>query len=219
MKNNGAVYQPPAHTGLEILWVDAHLLVVQKPAGLLSVPGRGPEKQDCLLNRCQAETGPLFVAHRLDMSTSGIILFARNKAAQRHLNRQFADRQIDKTYTAVVDGSMENDCGSIDAPIMPDWPNRPKQKIDPDGRASLTHYRVISRSNECTRVQLMPVTGRSHQLRIHLMSLGHAILGDDLYAPDPVFHRAERLLLHATSLCFTHPASEDRIHIDSPAPF
>ncbi len=219
MSNAYTVYAPPAHTGLNILFRDEHFLIVHKPAGLLSVPGNSPEKQDCMLSRCATEAGPLFVAHRLDMSTSGIILFARNKHALRGINRQFADRKIDKTYTAVVDGSMENNRGSIDAPIMPDWSNRPRQKIDVDGRASLTRYRVLSRNGDSTRVMLTPVTGRSHQLRIHLMSVGHAILGDELYAPDPAFHRAGRLLLHASALSFTHPATGCPVNIHCPAPF
>lgn len=220
MSNNAYTgYHPPLHTGLDILYRDDHFLIVQKPAGLLSVPGNSREKQDCMLNRCIAEHGELHVAHRLDMSTSGIILFARNRDALRGINRMFADREIDKTYTAVVDGIVNDERGSIDASISPDWANRPRQQIDPDGRAALTHYRVMMRSDKNTRLQLTPITGRSHQLRLHLMHIGHAILGDELYAPDRVFHQANKLLLHASALGFTHPVTGEQITIESPAPF
>jgi len=217
--NAYTTYNPPERRDPDILFQDDHVLIVQKPAGLLSVPGNSPEKQDCMLSRCMAEHGELHVAHRLDMSTSGIILFARNKEALRGINRQFADREVDKTYTAVVDGLVEHDCGRIDAPIAPDWANRPRQRIDPAGRASLTRYQVINKNSDTTRLKLIPVTGRSHQLRLHLFSIGHAILGDELYAPDRVFDQAERLLLHATALSFSHPVTDERISIECPAPF
>jgi tRNA pseudouridine32 synthase/23S rRNA pseudouridine746 synthase len=221
MSNASTVYLPPKHTGLAILFQDEHLLVVNKPAGLLSVPGKGADKQDCMVSRCALEFGDIHIAHRLDMSTSGIITFARNKDAVRAMNKLFASREVSKTYIAVVDGIMENDSGEINAPLMVDWPNRPRQKVDAEGKPSCTMYQVVSRDNttQTTRVQLTPITGRSHQLRVHLMSIGHAILGDEFYAPDAAFHKADRLLLHAAKLAFIHPITQEPLHIDCPPPF
>jgi len=216
MNNIYTTYNPPEHQGLDILFQDKHLLVVNKPAGLLSVPGNTPEKQDCMVSRCAAEYGEIHIIHRLDMSTSGIIAFARNKDAVRAMNRLFANREVSKTYLAVVDGSVAQDNGEIHAPLMVDWPNRPMQKIDAQGKPSCTLYRVLQRNKQAqtTRVQLTPITGRSHQLRVHMMSIGHAILGDELYASDTVFHKANRLLLHACRLAFVHPITGHPVHID-----
>ncbi|WP_051937946.1 RluA family pseudouridine synthase [Ghiorsea bivora] len=221
MSNRYTIYTPPPHTILHILFQDEHLLVVNKPAGLLSVPGKGLEKQDCLVSRCAAEFGEIHVAHRLDMSTSGIIVFARSKDAVRAMNQLFAGRDVSKTYIAVVDGLIEQDSGEINAPLMVDWPNRPKQKIDAEGKPSHTHYKVIDRNEKTntSRVELIPITGRSHQLRVHMMFLGHAILGDEFYASDAAFQKSERLLLHATQLHFIHPFTEQPLHIQCPPDF
>ncbi len=221
MSNRYTTYTPPPRTTLDILFQDEHLLVVNKPAGLLSVPGKGPEKQDCLVSRCAAEFGEIHIAHRLDMSTSGIITFARSKDAVRAMNQLFAGREVSKTYIAVVDGFIQQDRGEINAPLMVDWPNRPKQKIDTEGKPSCTYYKVLSRDAEAniSRVQLTPITGRSHQLRVHMMSLGHAILGDEFYASDEAFQKSTRLLLHATQLHFIHPLTEQPLHIDCPPDF
>jgi len=221
MSNRYTTYTPPPHTTLHILFQDEHLLAVHKPAGLLSVPGKGPEKQDCLVSRCVAKFGEIHIAHRLDMSTSGIIIFARSKGAVRAMNQLFAGRDVSKTYIAVVHGLIEQDSGEINAPLMVDWPNRPKQKIDTEGKPSCTHYQVISRDikTSTSRVQLTPITGRSHQLRVHMMSLGHPILGDEFYAGDEAFQKADRLLLHAAKLQFTHPFTQQVLHIDCPPDF
>ncbi len=221
MSNAYTIYKPPEHTGLDILFHDEHLLVVNKPAGLLSVPGNSPEKQDCMVSRCQAEFGDIHIVHRLDMSTSGIIAFARSKDAVRAMNKLFAAREVSKTYIAIVDGLVEQDKGEINAPLMVDWPNRPMQKIDGQGRPAHTLYQVLKRNqaDNSTRVQLTPITGRSHQLRVHMMSIGHAILGDEFYAPDAAFHKANRLLLHAAELAFIHPITGQPVHIHCPPSF
>ncbi len=207
---------------LAIVHDDAACVVVVKPSGLLSVPGRGEQVQDCLSARVQALFGDALVVHRLDMSTSGLMLFARGAAAQRTLSIAFAAREVHKRYVAVADGLVEQDSGEIDLPLMADWPNRPKQKWDREhGKPSLTRYRVIARDDPArsTRLDLEPVTGRAHQLRLHLLSLGHPILGDALYAPPSVQARADRLLLHASALRFTHPVSAAPMAFEAVAPF
>ncbi len=208
-------YNPPPHIGLDILFQDAYFLIANKPAGLLSVPGNSPEKQDCMVSRCAAEFGELHIAHRLDMSTSGIIAFARSKEAVRGLNRLFAERKVHKTYIAVVDGLVQDAQGEINAPLMVDWERRPRQMISEQGRQAHTRYQVLSRDTETntSRVQLTPITGRSHQLRVHMMSIGHAILGDEFYASDEAFAKADRLLLHAAELIFDHPITQQPLHI------
>ena len=187
-----------------LVHADDALLVLDKPAGLLAVPGRGEDKQDCLSARVQARYPDALVVHRLDMSTSGLMLFARGTAVQRRLCRAFADGEVAKQYVAVVEGRLLDDHGVIDTPLAADWPNRPRQVVDHErGKASLTHWRVLERGEDSTRLLLEPVTGRTHQLRVHLQWIGHPIRGDALYAPAPL--RAERLLLHATRLLLTHP--------------
>ena len=203
------MYCPPPDTGLDIVYQDDSLIVVDKPAGLLSVPGRGPEKADCLAARVQARFADALVVHRLDMSTSGLLLFARGERMQSELSRLFRERRIDKRYTAVVHGLLAADAGEVELPLIVDWPNRPLQKVDFEiGKHSLTRYRRIQRdeSQYLSRVELVPVTGRSHQLRVHMMSLGHPILGDDLYG-GIAYERAERLLLHAAQVAFAHPVT------------
>lgn len=213
-------YHPPtANPG--ILHIDDDLLIVDKPAGLLSVPGRGDDKQDCLLSRLRENFPEVLAVHRLDMATSGLMVVARHADMHRALSRLFETRQVNKQYRAVVDGLPTSDAGTIDLPLICDWPNRPRQMVDfAIGKPSLTHFRVLERqiAVHCSLLELTPVTGRSHQLRVHLASLGHPILGDDLYGGDS-FARAPRLLLHAAMIGFTHPASGERIEIASASPF
>lgn len=209
---------------VEILvpFADETLLVVEKPAGLLAVPGRGEAGSDCLAARVAARFADALVVHRLDMATSGLMLFARGTAAQRALSTAFAGRRVFKRYLAVVAGLVDADAGTIDLPLAADWPNRPRQKVDrASGKPSLTHWRVLSRDAAAgqTRLELEPVTGRSHQLRVHLASLGHAIVGDALYATPEVAAQSPRLLLHASQLSFEHPGDGRRLAFDSPAPF
>ncbi|HXE39901.1 MAG TPA: RluA family pseudouridine synthase [Azonexus sp.] len=213
-------YTPPADTGLSIVYADASLLVLDKPAGLLSVPGRGADKADCLASRAQAVFPDALTVHRLDMSTSGLLLMARGEAMHRALSRLFEGRQVDKRYLAVVDGYLENESGEVDLPLICDWPNRPRQKVDFDvGKRSLTRFRRVGFDPQTasSRVELEPVTGRSHQLRVHMASLGHPIRGDELYGPDP--EPGARLLLHATDLAFVHPLSASALCFHSDAPF
>jgi tRNA pseudouridine32 synthase/23S rRNA pseudouridine746 synthase len=198
--------------------VDDHLLVVEKPAGLLSVPGRSPELADCLIARVQVDHPDALTVHRLDQVTSGLVVIARGAAMQRALSMQFELRQVTKGYEALVEGVVSADAGEIDLPLIRDWPNRPRQKVDHDiGKPSLTCWRVLARDVVAsrTRLALEPVTGRSHQLRVHLASIGHPIVGDDFYgaAPDA------RVCLHAARLGFAHPATGAWCEWVSPAPF
>jgi tRNA pseudouridine32 synthase/23S rRNA pseudouridine746 synthase len=220
----------PQHVGvsdISVLYADAALLVLDKPAGLLSVPGRGPDKQDCLSARVQRHYPDALIVHRLDMATSGLIVMARGAPAQRTLSQAFASRSVSKRYVAVVDGrlaSPEPSPGLIDLPIIVDWPRRPLRIIDHErGQPSVTYWRVLphpdATATNSTRLELEPVTGRSHQLRVHLQAMGHPILGDQLYASAVVQARASRLLLHACELALTHPASGAPLHFRSPPPF
>ena len=208
-------------TDIVIVRADEALVVLRKPPGLLSVPGRGAGRADCVAARVQARFPDALTVHRLDMSTSGLMVFARGLSAQRALGRAFETRQVHKRYVAVVAGQLEADQGSVALPLICDWPNRPRQKVDPDhGKAALTHWRVMLRAptGATCRVELQPVTGRSHQLRVHLSALGHPILGDELYAPPPVVALAPRLLLHASQLGFAHPLGGDWLQFeDAPA--
>lgn len=215
-------YRPPALAHPEVLYIDDHLIIVNKPAGLLSVPGRGEDKKDCLLSRIQLNYPEALTVHRLDMVTSGIMLFARSKQIHAALSKLFEHREIKKEYTAIVDGIITNPNGKIDLPLITDWPNRPKQKVDfESGKASLTHYTVLSidSSQLMTRLKLEPVTGRSHQLRVHLLSIGHVIIGDELYAEPKIAEKSSRLLLHANRLAFTHPETDLVLDIECKAPF
>ena len=207
---------------LELAHVDAHCIVAVKPTGLLSVPGLGEHGNDCLAARVQADFHDARVVHRLDMSTSGLMLFARGADAQRALSRAFAERRVHKRYEAVVATCVAAPQGEIDLPLMADWPNRPRQKVDrKNGKPSLTRYRVLASDAErdTTRLELEPVTGRAHQLRVHLLAIGHPILGDALYAPPEVQLRAARLLLHASALRFAHPLTGAALQFESAAPF
>lgn len=205
-----------------LVYVDEHLLVLDKPAGLLAVPGRGADKQDCLSARAQALWPDARVVHRLDMATSGLFLMGRGLPMQRALSRGFAEREVDKRYEAVVAGTVgaPGAEGVIDLPLAADWPHRPRQKVDREqGRPSTTRWKVLATDGATTRLALEPVTGRSHQLRVHLQAIGHAILGDPLYAPPEAQARAPRLLLHACALRLAHPVSGEPLSFESPAPF
>jgi len=200
---------------IQILFGDADIVVAVKPAGLLSVPGRGEDKQDCLSERLDALT-----VHRLDMETSGVMVLARTPAAQSALSRQFAGRTVAKSYVAVVQGGTDTASGEVDLPLITDWPNRPRQKVcQQTGKASLTHWHVLDIEAGHSRLQLTPITGRSHQLRVHMAAIGHPILGDSLYAPALLRNAAPRLLLHAEALSFNHPRTGARQSFRVAAPF
>jgi tRNA pseudouridine32 synthase/23S rRNA pseudouridine746 synthase len=210
---------------VELVYVDDQLLVLDKPSGLLAVPGRGADKQDCLSARVQARYPDALIVHRLDMATSGLMAMARGPMAQRALSQAFAAREVKKRYIAVVAGRLQappEGWGIIDLPIAVDWPNRPLHIVDTlQGKPSLTRWRVVGydETGSNTRVELEPVTGRSHQLRVHLRELGHPILGDALYAPADVQALSHRLLLHAWSLRLAHPKTGRRLAFERAAPF
>lgn len=202
---------------LDLIYHDDSLLVVNKPAGLLAVPGRGADKQDCLSARLQQEFPDALVVHRLDMATSGLMVFARGIEIQRRLSQMFRDHEVEKRYVAVVAGSLELEEGEVELAIAADWPNRPLRKVDAElGKPSLTRYRVLERNADSTRVELKPVTGRTHQLRVHMAAIGHPILGDALYGDKA---SAPRLLLHACSLRFLHPLSNEPLNFIVPSPY
>jgi len=203
---------------MKVVHIDDAIVVVHKPAGLLAVPGRGEAGRDNLAARVQVRHADALVVHRLDMATSGLMLFARGAAVQRQLGMAFARGEVAKTYVAVVEGAVDGELGTIEAALAADWPNRPRQVVDLRlGKPSLTHWRVLERYTDSTRLQLQPVTGRTHQLRVHLQWLGHPIRGDALYAPLPL--RSDRLLLHACRLAFTHPQTGGACTFDCPAEF
>ena len=214
-----------AADAIDLIYEDAHLLVLNKPAGLLCVPGRGEDKQDCLSARAMRQWPDALIVHRLDMATSGLVLMARSAVMQRALGDAFAERRVHKRYEAIVDGAMPmKDAWSvIDAPLMADWPRRPLQKVDPSGKPSVTRWRALHSSPAAnaaaTHVVLEPLTGRSHQLRVHLLSIGHPILGDALYGSEEVQARAPRLLLHASELGFVHPATQEPLRFERAADF
>lgn len=215
-------YIPPVHHGLAIVYQDMHLLALNKPAGLLAVPGRGEDKQDCLASRVQAEYPEALVVHRLDMATSGLMLMARSETMQKQLSMMFEKRRIEKRYIAIVHGRLDNDQGEIDLPLITDWPNRPKQKVDHStGKPALTSYQVLGydHTSDTSRVELRPHTGRSHQLRVHMQAIGHPILGDCLYACGTVRQSFSRLALHAEDLRFTHPLTQHALKLRSATPF
>ena len=206
---------------LQVIHEDEALLVLDKPAGLLCVPGRGADKQDCLSERARQRWHDALVVHRLDMGTSGLVLMARGIEMQRALSAAFADREVHKRYEAIVDGAMplRQEWSLIDAPLMADWPRRPLQKIDPEGKPSLTRWKALSvlpGEPAATHVLLEPLTGRSHQLRVHLLSIGHPILGDALYGDAALQARAARLLLHASELGFVHPVTQQSLFFNRP---
>ena len=212
------VYSPP-NDPLVILHEDYELLVVDKPSGLLSVPGKGEHLSDCLLARVQAAFPTALLVHRLDRDTSGVIVFALSPHAQRHLGLQFERRQVKKTYVARVWGEISDKKGSIDLPLIVDWPNRPLQMVDFEiGKKAVTDWRVVRARAGETRVRLMPQTGRSHQLRVHMKEIGHPILGDPFYAHGPA-REYPRLMLHSETLQLRHPDGGAGVRINAPAPF
>jgi tRNA pseudouridine32 synthase/23S rRNA pseudouridine746 synthase len=220
------------NASLPVIHADDHLVVVNKPSGLLSVPGRGPDKQDCVWRRVQTRFADALVVHRLDQATSGLLVLARGLEAQRRLSDAFARRQVDKRYLAWVHGHpreaahcMPHPCldepgwSAIDLPLMADWPNRPRQIVSPEGKPCLTFWRLIDplKSPDRSLLELRPHTGRSHQLRVHLQAIGHPILGDDLYG-----HRqapgSPALQLHACQLSLPHPFEDQTLHLHAPLP-
>ena len=226
--------QAEIQAGIQLVYADASLLVLDKPSGLLSVPGKGEDKQDCLSTRVQTVYADALVVHRLDMATSGLMMMARGSQAQRRLSDAFANRAVSKQYCALVTGRLnpaKDGWGVIDLPIALEWPRRPLRHIDAaTGKPSLTRWRLDSQASPVsaidfehsaafTRLVLAPETGRSHQLRVHLAAIGHPILGDTLYAPIEVQQRAGRLLLHASDLALTHPETGQIMQFHSPPPF
>lgn len=209
-------YNPPAAAELKTIHCDDGLIVCDKPGGLLSVPGRGADKAVCASSILGERHGPVLVVHRLDMDTSGLMVFARTPDVQRHLSRQFETRKVGKTYRARVHGQLFPDAGTVNAAIARFSLNRPLRHLDPDGREAITHWRVLDRDNQSTRVDLAPETGRSHQLRLHMKSLGHPIIGDRFYG-DP--DTDARLCLHARTLDLIHPQTGDRACFEAPVPF
>ena len=213
-------YNPPMTPYLSIVYQDDDLLIVNKPSGLLTVPGKDPKHADCLIARVNRVFPTAKIVHRLDMATSGIICLAMHKEAHRNLSIQFQDRKTAKRYIARVFGKLEQETGSVDLPLICDWPNRPKQMVDHDnGKPSLTHFKVLEYEQNATRVELTPITGRSHQLRVHMLSLGHPILGDKLYAHPEAFAMAPRLQLHAEMLTLAHPASGETLIFEAAPEF
>ncbi len=214
--------------GIALLHADEALLALDKPADLLSVPGRGADKQDCLSARVQRFYPDALIVHRLDMATSGLLLMARGADMQRRLSMAFEARTVHKRYVAVVAGHVPgpgaDGWGEIDLPLLTDWPNRPLQKVDAAGKPSLTRWRVLAHEQDTagrpqTRLELEPVTGRSHQLRVHLQAIGHPILGDALYATAEDCARSTRLLLHASAVTLPHPLSGAPLQLESAVPF
>lgn len=211
-------YTPP-DTPLDILHEDHEILVVNKPAGLLSVPGKGPDLADCLIARLEAVYPQVLLVHRLDRDTSGVMVFGLTPHAQRHLGLQFEKRQTKKTYLARVVGRLEPKTGTVDLPLIVDWPNRPLQKVDHEtGKPAVTDWRVMKATDDESRVKLYPQTGRSHQLRVHMLALGHPILGDPLYAPETA-DQYPRMMLHAEELRLRHPDGGEGMKFRVAAPF
>lgn len=212
------VYDPP-DVPLNILFEDRQILVLDKPAGLLSVPGKLEGRQDCLISRLQAARWDALLVHRLDCDTSGVMIFARTKAAQGFLGQEFEKRRARKSYVARVHGQVEGDSGHIDLPLCADWPNRPRQMVSHEhGRPAQTDWQVIDRLPGETRVRLFPLTGRSHQLRVHMAELGHPILGDPIYSSGPA-RQAPRLMLHAETLALHHPDTGEWVEFAAPCQF
>ena len=214
-------YNPPQEPWLDLVYRDDYIAVVNKPSGLLSVPGNQPQYYDSAMSRVKEKYGFCEPAHRLDMATSGVLLFALSKAADRELKRQFREREPKKYYQALVWGHMEQDHGVVELPLICDWENRPRQKICFErGKRAVTFYDVLQRyPNNTTRVKLTPITGRSHQLRLHMLALGHPILGDKFYAHPQAKALSPRLCLHAESLQIQHPITGETMEFTAPVGF
>ena len=215
---SGGVYLPPQEP-LRIVHADAEILVVDKPSGLLTVPGRGEGLEDCVEARLRALHPEALLLHRLDMDTSGILLFARSPEARRHIARQFNKHRVEKTYQALVWGRPAADGGRIEAPLRCDWPNRPLQEVHPEGRPSTTDWAVLAEEGPLSRLALHPLTGRTHQLRVHLLHLGHPIAGDPFYAKGAAREASDRLALHAQAIRFRHPDGGAWVTYEAPVPF
>ncbi len=211
---------PPCQEPLREIFRDDQIVVVEKPAGLLSVPGRHEANQDSVLSRLQQIEPEARIVHRLDMVTSGLMVLGLNADSHRHLSRQFQDRKVSKEYIADIWGHPDQDTGEVKLPIRCDWPNRPRQMVDfEQGKPSHTRFKVISRGEYASRVALEPVTGRSHQLRVHMAEIGHPILGCPFYAHTQAKEAAPRLHLHAAALSIFHPVTAESMPFSSPAPF
>ncbi|ABZ76116.1 Lysozyme [Shewanella halifaxensis HAW-EB4] len=212
-------YQPPSIPWLDIRYIDRDIIIINKPSGLLSNPGIAEYTHDCALTRLQQRFKDAILVHRLDCATSGIMVFARNKKAESSLKTQFQNRQTQKTYIAEVDGILKQQSGVIELAIAADKLNPPKQIVSASGKTAITHYKVLAQKPASCLVELKPVTGRTHQLRVHMLALGHTILGDDFYGEDQVINAAKRLQLHAQTLSFTHPYSGKAMQFSSAHPF
>ncbi len=214
------MYQPPMEPYLDVVYQDDDVLVLNKPSGLLSVPGRKEEHKDSLQLRAQEQFPAATIVHRLDMDTSGLMVMALNKPSHVSLSRQFELRKIEKKYIARVYGHLEKDNGVVDAPLICDWPNRPKQMVDfVNGKKALTHWSLIQQEAQTSLLALKPVTGRSHQLRVHMLHIGHPIVGDQLYAHADALYCSDRLELHSQNLKFSHPLSTEEMVFDVPPSF
>ena len=214
------IYQPPMEPYLDVVYQDDDVLVLNKPSGLLSVPGRKEEHKDSLQLRAQEQFPAATIVHRLDMDTSGLMVMALNKPSHVSLSRQFELRKIEKKYIARVYGHLEKDNGVVDAPLICDWPNRPKQMVDfVNGKKALTHWSLIQQEAQTSLLALKPVTGRSHQLRVHMLHIGHPIVGDQLYAHADALYCSDRLELHSQNLKFSHPLSTEEMVFDVPPSF
>ena len=204
----------------QVVHHDERLVVLNKPAGLLSVRGIGPQNRDCLADRVAAQLPGARIVHRLDRETSGVMVMGLDARAHRELSRQFETREVFKSYVAVVAGRLEEEAGVIDLPLRKDLDNPPRHMVDArQGRAALTRWRVLATEGGRSRLELRPETGRSHQLRLHLRAIGHPILGDDLYAPDEIAALVERMMLHASVLSFRHPSTGAMVTFEAPCPF
>lgn len=213
-------YFPPTEPYLNILHADDDIVVVDKQSGLLSVPGKDPSLWDCVEYRARQTWPTAGMCHRLDKDTSGVLVMALNKPAHGFIGSQFEHRKTRKCYIARVSGIIKEDSGLIDLPLATDWENKPRQRVDfENGRSSQTEWQVIEREDSATRVRLVPRTGRTHQLRVHMKAIGHVILGDALYASGPDLARADRLQLHAAELGFTHPGTRVFTSFVAPTPF
>jgi tRNA pseudouridine32 synthase/23S rRNA pseudouridine746 synthase len=213
-------YNPPTDPWIDIVHEEADFVIVHKPSGLLSVPGKDPALADSLQRRAEGHWPTAGMIHRLDKDTSGVMVLALNKPAHAKIAMQFEKRTAKKSYVARLWGTLEADEGTVDLPIAVDWENKPRQRIDFErGREARTRWQVISRDNGITRVRLFPLTGRTHQLRLHMMTLGHPVLGDPFYATGEALAAAERLQLHAEELSFAHPVTGEPVHFAIPAPF
>lgn len=213
-------YTPPTKPYLDIVFQDEDIVVLNKPSGLLTVPGKAPEHKDSLDYRVRLVWPQARIVHRLDMATSGLVIMAMHAQSQRDLNKQFELRQTQKRYFALLEGQVPVDSGTVDLPLLCDWPNRPKQMVHfGSGKPSLTYFRVLARNQDRTKVELIPVTGRSHQLRVHMLWLGHPILGDKFYGTEQGLSSVDRLQLHAGSLAFRHPTSGTELYFEVSCPF